>query len=389
MKLLIAIIIGIILVIGGVFFVQSRREGASFQRDTEQVSEIKPSNTPDNNQSSQTSSGTESIKIIAQNLDTPWAMAFLPDRSMLVTERGGRVRLVDSDGNLQSQLVATIGDVREIGEGGLLGIVVHPQFDSNRFVYLYYTYSGSGNDTLNRVVRMTYNNGRLSEEKIIIDAIPGAANHNGGRIKFGPDNLLYIGTGDAGDPSQSQNRDSLAGKILRVDDQGKLPADNPFKNSVYSLGHRNVQGLTWDNKGQLWATEHGRSGIQSGFDELNFIYKGENYGWPNAEGDEMGDGMMPPRRHSGAANTWAPSGAAFANGAIFFSGLRGQALYKATLSNEQVSDFKELFKGYYGRIREVILGPDNMLYITTSNRDGRGNPASDDDKIIRLDPKAL
>ncbi len=345
-----------------------------------------------------TISGTESKEtnsvvsppgVIAQNLDTPWAIAFLPDGDLLVTERKGTVLLVDTEAKVAPKTVATLSSVREISEGGLLGIAVHPDFATNNSVYLYYTYKNSGDDTFNRVVKMTYANETLSDEQIVIDTIPGAGNHNGGRIAFGTDKLLYIGTGDAGEPSQAQDTNSLAGKILRVTDEGKAAPGNPFSNEVFSYGHRNVQGLAWDSNGKLWATEHGRSGVTSGFDELNLIQSGKNYGWPEIQGDETRNGMETPNRHSGSSSTWAPSGMGFLNGSMYFSGLRGAALYKATLTGETVSDFSELFKGEYGRLREVITGPDGMLYITTSNKDGRGTPKTGDDKIIRLDPAKL
>lgn len=366
----------------------------------EEISEIvnKIPSATNNNSSEKQSSSAKAVNVIAKNLDTPWAIAFLPaspsqggpDNSMLVTERNGTVQLVDKNGNVS--VAGKIDNAREIGEGGLLGIALHPDFLSNNYVYFYYTYSGSGDSTLNRVVRMTLRQAQgkpqLTDEKIIIDKIPGASNHNGGRIKFGPDKLLYIGTGDAQNPSQAQSKNTLGGKILRITDEGKIPAGNKFKNPVYSYGHRNVQGLAWDENGNLWATEHGRSGVLSGLDELNLIENGNNYGWPNIQGDQSKTGMIVPKRNSGS-DTWAPSGAAYLNGSVFFSGLRGQALYEAVIENNQITEVKEHFKGQFGRIREVILGPDRMIYITTSNRDGRGNPVNDDDKVIRINPLSL
>jgi glucose/arabinose dehydrogenase len=316
------------------------------------------------------------ISIVVDNLDTPWAIAFLPDNHMLITERMGQVRL-------DAKVIATIAHAREIGEGGLLGIALHPDFEKNHFIYLYYTYTAQGDNTLNRVVRMTYNNESLSNEQIIVDKIPGASNHNGGRIKFGPDGFLYIATGDAQEPSRAQDTKSLAGKILRVTDEGKPAVGNPFNNEVFSYGHRNVQGLAWDAQGQLWATEHGRSGVQSGLDELNRILPGKNYGWPAIQGDESRTGMEKPIRNSGNT-TWAPAGAAFSGTSIYFSGLKGQTLYEAIIANNQAVEIKEHFHGEYGRLREAILGPDGYLYITTSNKDGRGFAKSGDDKVIRL-----
>lgn len=331
---------------------------------------------------------TTQITVIAENLNTPWGIVFLPDKSILVTERPGKIRLIDANGNLQSEPVASFNKVRNIGEGGLLGITLHSLFSTNNYVYLYYTYSGSEGNTLNRVVRMTYQNKQLTDEQIIVDKIPGSSNHNGGRIKFGPDGFIYITTGDAENPSQAQDTNALGGKILRVTDVGKPASGNPFNNLVYSYGHRNPQGLAWDSREQLWATEHGRSGIQSGLDELNLIEKGKNYGWPEIAGDETETGMETAKLHSGPSTTWAPAGAAFIKNSLFFGGLRGQTLYEAMRDGDKIT-LKEHFKGKFGRIRDVVLGPDNFLYITTSNRDGRGNPTASDDKIIKINPSEL
>ncbi|MBI2196668.1 PQQ-dependent sugar dehydrogenase [Candidatus Daviesbacteria bacterium] len=311
------------------------------------------------------------FSVVAENLEIPWALAFLPDDRMLVTERPGRVRMVDQNGNIT--LIATITSVKHIGEGGLLGIAVHPDFEKNRFIYLYYTFSGSGDNSLNRVARYKMENDQLVREQIIVNNIPGASNHNGGRIKFGPDRLLYITTGDAGNPSQAQDKNSLAGKILRVTHEGKV--------EVYSYGHRNPQGLAWDSSGRLWATEHGPSTK----DELNAIEIGKNYGWPTIQGDEKRDGLETPVINSGSG-TWAPAGAAFLNGKIYFGALRGEVLFQYDIST---GTLKEQFKGQFGRIRDVVLGPDNFLYITTSNRDGRGAVQAGDDKIIRIDPQKI
>ena len=322
--------------------------------------------------------------VIAENLDTPWGIAFLPDGDMLVTERSGTVRLIAGEGDPAT--VATLPDVREISEGGLLGITLHPEFEQNNFVYLYYTYGTSGNNTRNRVVRMTYENQRLADEEIILDDIPGAPNHDGGRIKFGPDGFLYVATGDAQEPSRSQDRNSLAGKILRVTDEGEPAPGNPFGNATYSYGHRNPQGIAWDSEGRLWSTEHGPSGVQSGNDEVNLIEPGKNYGWPDIVGVQTRSGMETPDATSGDTDTWAPGGAAFIDGSLYFAGLRGAALYEFSPDGSEVT---EHFKNEFGRIREAIEGPDGLLYITTSNRDGRGSPDATDDKIIRVNPAKL
>lgn len=329
--------------------------------------------------------------IITEGLDTPWGIAFMPDGNMLVTERKGTVRLVEKNGNLREEPVATIENVREMGEGGLLGIALHPNFNNNKYVYLYYTYGSAGNNTLNRVVRMTYINEQLVNEMTILDSIAGAANHNGGRIKFGPDGYLYITTGDAEEPSLAQELMSDAGKILRVKDNGQSAPGNINNSQVYSYGHRNPQGIAWDQAGRLWETEHGPSGgrLGTGNDEVNLIVTGGNYGWPDNQGGQTADGMITPVKFSTPSVAWAPGGTAVLGNQLFFSGLRGQALYRAEIQGSNLGEITELFKGKYGRIREVIAGPDRMLYITTSNRDGRGVPNDSDDRIIRINPQKI
>ncbi|MEK7517893.1 MAG: PQQ-dependent sugar dehydrogenase, partial [Patescibacteria group bacterium] len=213
-----------------------------FQKRVSQIPQMKP---PEIQKTSEeTLQDTPRLSIVAKNLEIPWALAFLPasplggpGKSILFTERPGRVRFIDSNGTLNPSPIATLPDVKQIGEGGLLGIAVHPQFQANHFVYLYYTYSGDTNQTLNHVVRFKFEDNALSDRAIIVDKIPGAPNHNGGRIKFGPDGFLYITTGDAQNPSLSQNKNSLAGKILRITDDGKPAPGNPFNNLVFSYGH--------------------------------------------------------------------------------------------------------------------------------------------------------
>ena len=336
----------------------------------------------ENVESNEENRDTAPIWEIAANLEVPWALAFLPDGSLIVTERKGTVRLIDKNGNLIKDPVATIA-VKQIAESGLHGITLHPDFNVNHFLYLYYTYSSNGQNTLNRVSRFVFENNTLSNETVIVDTIPGAQFHDGGRIKFGPDKKLYITTGDALEPSLAQDTNSLAGKILRVNDDGSPVSTNPFTSRVYSYGHRNPQGITWDDTGRLWETEHG----QTNTDELNRIEPGKNYGWPVIRGAESQKGLESPIEQSGQ-NTWAPAGAAYLNGSIFFAGLRGQALFEAKIENGKVA-LLEHFKGELGRIREVIVGPDDMLYITTSNRDGRGIPLPGDDKILRVNPQKL
>lgn len=318
------------------------------------------------------------FEIVAENLKIPWEIAFLPGSDLLVTERPGILKRIGKDGR-----VFVIEGVEHIGEGGLLGMTLHPNFSENRWLYLYLT-TKVGDDLKNRVERYRFEGDRLSEKTIIIDGIPGAANHDGGRIAFGPDGYLYITTGDAGSSNLAQNTNSLAGKILRIKDDGSIPSDNPFGNAVYSYGHRNPQGLVWDEKGRLWATEHGRSGILSGLDELNLIEKGKNYGWPIIQGSETRPGMESPVAQSGSDETWAPAGIAFLNGSLFFGGLRGESLYEVKILNDNKISLKVHFQQEFGRIRAVVLGPDGYIYITTSNTDGRGEPRLDDDKIIKV-----
>lgn len=390
MKIFLGIILIVVILAAGVFYYLYPTLYGIIpdNSNTPRLSDLYNSSSPAD---PQTKPDIPAETIIAEGLDTPWAIAFLPNGGMLITERKGTVRLIDKSVRLQDTPVATLEKVQEIGEGGLLGITLHPDFTNNNYVYLYYTYKGGSSNTLNRVVRMKYINSQLSDEQIIVDQIPGSSNHNGGRIKFGPDQFLYITTGDAENPSQAQDTNALGGKILRVTDEGKPVPGNPFNSLVYSYGHRNPQGIVWDSNDKLWETEHGPSGgnLGTGNDEVNLIESGKNYGWPVIQGDQTQEGMVTPIKNSTPKVAWAPGGMAITGDTLFFSGLRGQALYKAQINNSQLTDFAELLKGKYGRIREVILGPDNMLYISTSNRDGRGVAGRIDDRIIRINPTKI
>lgn len=335
------------------------------------------------------------VAVVATGLDVPWALAWAPDGRLLFTERPGRVRVVVG-GRLQQEPVAVI-PVAAVGEGGLMGLALDPEFADNGHVYTMYTYR-EGGGLANRVSRWVLREGRLQNETTLLDGIPGARNHNGGRIAFGPDGKLYATTGDAGRGSLAQDLGSLAGKILRLNPDGTVPDDNPFEGSfVYSYGHRNPQGLAWHpDTGSLVATEHGPSG-EGGLccrDEVNVIRPGANFGWPivTGSGDER---FTDPLAFSGTSNTWAPAGAAFYDGSalpawqgdLFFGALRGQHLHRLALGDEDgvtVADEEELFAGQYGRLRAVAMGPDGHLYVATSNRDGRGRPAAEDDRILRI-----
>jgi glucose/arabinose dehydrogenase len=402
-KIEIAIGIFVIVLVGFYFYSTSKVE-QNLRNEAGLTQTISPSDSMSTAMPTETEvvhSDAPKSEVITSGLKVPWAIAFLPARSasgiadaggtdgaMLVTERGGSVRYVSASGELKNEPVAKLSNVKEIGEGGLLGIALHPDFESNRYVYLYYTYSGSILSVLNRVSRFVYDGSTLKNEKVIVDEIPAASNHDGGRIKFGPDKFLYITTGDAQNPSQAQDKNSLAGKILRVTDEGDPAPGNPFGNRVYSYGHRNPQGITWDKNGQLWETEHGPSGLQTGNDEFNKIQLGGNYGWPDIVGSQTEEGMISPILESGFHNTWAPSGLAYVNDKFYFSGLRGEALYRVTVSGSKAT-LDTFLKGEFGRLRECIVGPDGLLYLTTSNRDGRGNPVAEDDRIIRVNPNKL
>ena len=333
------------------------------------------------------------VETVAEDLEIPWSVAWTPDGTMLFTERTGHLRVMH-EGVLQEEPILTL-DVGGV-EGGLLGVAVDPNYSENNHVYLYYTYN-EFISSANKVVRYVYADGKISEDMVVVEGIPGGPFHDGGRIKFGPDGKLYITTGDAGLPDLSQDTDSLGGKILRVNSDGTIPGDNPFEGSaVYSLGHRNPQGLDWDKTGNLVVTEHGPSGwMGSAHDEINLIIPGANYGWPKVVGDDTQDGLTSPILHTGN-ETWAPSGAAFYNsetipewtGKYFVATLRGNHLHMIDFDLEDgtVHAHQKLFDGEFGRLRDVAVGPDGSLYVLTSNRDGRGTPQANDDRILRISP---
>jgi glucose/arabinose dehydrogenase len=324
--------------------------------------------------------GDDVLVEVATGLDTPWEIAFLPGGGVLVTERGGRLVRLGADG----ERVASwdVPGVREQGEGGLLGLALDPAFPDTRFAYVYLTTEDD-----NRVVRYRLSpEDGLQEPTVVLDGIPRSGFHNGGRIEFGPDGRLWVTTGDGGDSSRAQEADGLGGKILRVSADGSVPEDNPGESVVWSTGHRNPQGLAWDGDGALWSTEHGRSGIGSGMDELNRVVRGGNHGWPVIEGDEGGAGMVTPVAHSGPDVTWAPSDVEWARGRLFFGALRGEALYEARPREGGRADLVVHFFGELGRVRAVRLGPDGWLYLATSNRDGRGTVRPGDDRVVKIDP---
>jgi glucose/arabinose dehydrogenase len=313
--------------------------------------------------------------VVATGLEAPWDIAFLPDGTALVSER-------DSDQLLRvtaSGDVSTAGTVRGVdgsGEGGLLGLAVSPSYDKDRAVFAYFT-AGSENV----IARMTDDGHRMSGQRTIFDGIPSGPIHNGGRIAFGPDGFLYVGTGEAGRRDPAQDPDDLGGKILRITPDGAPAPGNPDEGSpVWSLGHRNVQGLGWDERGRMWASEFG----QNTWDELNRIVPGGNYGWPEVEG-RAGDGDFRDPVRQWHTDVASPSGIAVAGGSVFMAGLRGERLWQIPLLAQGTGTPRPLLTGRYGRLRAAVAAPDGSLWVLTNNTDGRGSPRQGDDRIIRLE----
>lgn len=352
--------------------------------------------------------------VIATGLDTPWALRFAPDGRLFITERPGRVRVM-VDGVLQPAPVLTIAGTETLSaEEGLQGMALDPAFATNGFMYLYYTYTASNGTMKNRVARFTISgNTAVGEPVTLVDAIPGSRFHNGGRIAFGPDGKLYIATGAADVDAAAQDVSSLAGKILRINPDGSIPTDNPFGGSpVYSLGHRNPQGLAWHPvTGALWSTEHGPTGTPPFccHDEVNVITPGGNYGWPKYYGSlintthasrTVADPIFPV--WESGSGKWAPGGGIFYTGdqlagpwadSLLFAGLGfqnagGRALYRLGIGADDATPtgLDSVLVNQFGRLRDVVQGPDGSIYVATSNRDGRGQPIAEDDRIVRLSP---
>jgi glucose/arabinose dehydrogenase len=332
------------------------------------------------------------VKVWVQDLEIPWSLVFLPDGRALVSERPGRIRLIEN-GKLAPEPYMIL-NVKHIGEGGLMGLAVHPDFPNKPYIYAMYTYESDGK-IFNRVIRIKDEGRKGVFDKVIIDSILGARFHNGGRIKFGPDKMLYITTGEIFKGELAQDLNSLNGKILRLTPDGEIPPDNPFPNSpIYSYGHRNPQGLAWHPEtGDLFESEHGPSGEYGrfGHDEINVIVKGGNYGWPKVIGAPGEKEFIDP------IVVWKdatpPSGITFYKGDLFVATLRSEALIRIKLQRSgksyKVTRIERWFafdkrRGKYGRLRDVVVGPDGNLYVLTSNRDGRGNPQPEDDKIYQI-----
>jgi glucose/arabinose dehydrogenase len=340
------------------------------------------------------------VETVATGLEIPWAFAWLPNKDLLVTERPGRVRVIEK-GKLRAEPVFTVPDVEPTGESGLMDISIHPDFAKNGFVYLAYSYNKEGKRV--KVVRYKYTDGKFTEPKTIVDDVPGAPNHSGMRCRFGPDGKLYVTTGDSTDWNLAQKLDSLAGKTLRLNDDGTIPADNPFigqkgaRPEIWTYGHRNSQGLAWQpGTGLMFQTEHGPSffeGKGSGGDEVNIVERGNNYGWAEIHHTEKRAGMESPLLEYSPA--CAPGSGMFYNssafpafkGSFFFGCLRGARIIRVVLNGRIVVSQENLLENAFGRIREMEEGPDGYVYFSTSNRDGRATPAKDDDRIMRIVPE--
>lgn len=335
------------------------------------------------------------IEKVAGGLEVPWSIVWAPDGRMILTERPGRVRVIEN-GTLWPQPPFVVPDVESTGESGLMSLALHPQFSSNHFIYLSYAYA---RDKV-RVARYRETPEGFVDRKVIIEDIPAAQFHAGCRIRFGPDGKLYITTGDATQRQLAQQLNSLAGKTLRLNDDGTVPQDNPFvgkadaRPEIWTYGHRNSQGMDWQpGTNLMFQTEHGPSGFDGpeGGDEVNIVERGKNYGWPIIHHKETRAGLESPLLEYTPA--CAPASGMFYRGSVFsqfkgnffFGCLRGERLIRVVLEGRRVVSQEDLVKGY-GRIRDVAEGPDGFLYFSTSNRDGRGKPATDDDRIMRLVP---
>ena len=315
---------------------------------------------------------------LATNLDVPWAIAFLPDGSALVTLRD-KAQLLHLRSGRAPTVLGEIPGVRPDGEGGLLGVAVSPRFASDKSIFVYFTAADD-----NRVVRLTFSGGKATKPTVVLRGIPKAGNHNGGRLAFGPDGYLYVTTGDAGHSERSQDERALGGKILRLTTDGRPAPGNPFGNSpVWTYGHRNVQGIAWAPDGRMFASEFG----QNTWDELNLIVPGHNYGWPVVEG-RAGRSKFTDPLAQWATSDASPSGIAVANGAVWMAALRGQSLWRVPLAANGIGTPKRLLHGRYGRLRDAVAGPDGRLWVLTSNT-FRGSPRAGDDKLVALNLATL
>jgi glucose/arabinose dehydrogenase len=317
----------------------------------------------------------EVSRTVATGLQAPWGLAFLPDGDALVSERDTRRILeVTRDGDVRQ--VGVVESAAPQGEAGLLGLAVSPAFDEDRLVYAYVSTAED-----NRVVRMEYDGRRLGAPQPVLTGIPNGFIHDGGRLLFDEEGMLLVSTGEIGEPDLAQDRESLGGKILRITPDGDPAPGNPVGGSpVWTMGHRNVQGLAIDDTDRLWATEFGAQT----WDELNLIEKSRNYGWPLVEGRGEQDEYRNPFVQWSTAEA-SPSGLAFLDGSLWAGALQGERLWQIPVTDDGVGDPRGWFVGEYGRIRTVVASPEGTLWITTSNRDGRGEPTAEDDRILELE----
>ncbi|MBI4901934.1 MAG: PQQ-dependent sugar dehydrogenase [Actinobacteria bacterium] len=318
--------------------------------------------------------GAAGAVVVAENLAVPWDLAFLPDGDALVTLRDSG-QVVRIRPGTDPVTVGTVPGVVAGGEGGLLGLALSPTFATDGVLYAYHTAASD-----NRIVRLTYSGGSLSGGDVVVSGIPRSAIHNGGRIRFGPDGMLYAGTGDGSIRGNAQDLTSLGGKILRVRPDGSVPADNPYGSLVWTYGHRNVQGIGWDASGRMFASEFG----QDSYDELNLIRRGGNYGWPIVEGPSRDARFVAPLRTWPVADA-SPSGIAVTGqGVVYLAALRGQRLWRVMVTADGTAQSSDaLYQGAYGRLRHVAVGRDGRLWIVTSNR-FRGTPVPTDDRVVIL-----
>jgi glucose/arabinose dehydrogenase len=338
------------------------------------------------------------VETVIPNLEVVWSIVWAPDGRMIFTERPGRVRVYEN-GKLRATPLFTVPDVEPRGESGLMSVALHPQFASNHLLYLSYAYNSGGQQV--RVARYRETPSGLTDRKVIIEGIPAAQFHAGCRLRFGPDGKLYITTGDATDRQLAQKLDSLAGKTLRLNDDGTVPSDNPFvgqqnaRPEIWTYGNRNGQGIDFQpGTNLLWETEHGPSGFDGpgGGDEVNILERGKNYGWPVIHHRDTRAGMEAPILEYTPA--CAPGSGVFYRGSaflqfkgnFFFGCLRGEGIIRVVADGRRAVSQEVLLQGKYGRIRDLAEGPDGYIYFSTSNRDGRGQPAKDDDRIMKLVP---
>ena len=336
-----------------------------------------PLPSPVSNSDNLTSS--KGVEITAQGLQAPRAIDISMDGRIFITEKHGSIRVIEN-GTLLAEPVGDI-NVENIGDGGLLGLTLHPNFTQNHMFYVYYTYSNN-TGLFNRVLMLQESNNRIIDSKTIVDGIPGGEYRDGGRIKFGPDGKLYVSTGDASIPELSQDLNSLAGKILRVNEDGTIPHDNPFSNSsVYAYGFRNSQGLAWDiESGELYASDQGAAGN----DEINLVLPGKNYGWPNEECNSNGNNTAPllcfnPSLEPSGITFIISDNLGYANH-LLVATLKGSHLREI---NFETGSQNTILVGY-GRIADVVESGDGSIFVLTSNTDGRALPQQGDDKILRL-----